>query len=158
MRQIWIAALAAGLVLATPAGSRASQGIDPTGLWLTENERSAIRISRCAQGLCGRVAWIVDGGMQYDRKNPDEAKRDRPMCGLKILWGVEQQADDPNAWEDGTVYKADEGETFGVDLTLKDKDTMTVRGYVGIALLGRSQTWTRVSPEQYPPCEPPEPG
>ena len=153
------AALALGLagftaVSAPPAG--AAEAIDPTGLWLTENARSAIRIRHCEQGLCGRVAWIIDGGMQYDRKNPDTRKRDRPMCGLKVLWGVEQQADDPNAWEGGTVYKADEGERYNLDLTLEDANTMTVRGYVGISLLGKSQTWTRVSPEQYPPCEPPD--
>lgn len=151
-----LAGLLAGFAAAGPRAAGAAEDIDPTGLWLTENERSAIRITRCEQGLCGRVAWIIDGGMQYDTKNPDESKRDRPMCGLKILWGVEQQADEPNSWEDGTVYKADEGETYNVDLTLEDADTMTVRGYVGISLLGKSQTWTRVSPEQYPPCEPPQ--
>ncbi len=158
MRHARAATLLLALLAATPSAAGAPEAIDPTGLWLTENERSAIRIRRCEQGLCGRVAWIIDGGMQYDSKNPDARKRDRPMCGLKILWGVEQQADAPNSWEDGTVYKADAGKTYNVDLTLEDRDTMTVRGYVGIALLGKSQTWTRVSPEQYPPCEPPEQG
>ncbi len=158
MRHARTTALLAALTAGASGAAGAAQGIDPTGLWLTENERAAIRITRCDQGLCGRVAWIVDDGMRRDRKHPDAAKRDRPMCGLKILWGVEQQADDPNSWEDGTVYKADEGQTYGVELTLEDRDTLTVRGYVGISLLGKSQTWTRVSPEQYPPCDPPEQG
>jgi hypothetical protein len=33
---------------------------------------------------------------------------------------------------------------------------MKVRGYVGFALFGKSQVWTRVSPADYPPCTPPE--
>jgi len=145
-----LAALAAG------TGAAAESTPDPTGLWLTENKRSAIRVTRCESGLCGEVAWIIDGGMQYDRKNPDPDKRDRPICGLRILWGVAQQPDDPADWEDGTVYKADEGETYDVDLTVQGPDTMKVRGYVGIALFGKSQVWTRVSPEDHPPCAPPE--
>jgi uncharacterized protein (DUF2147 family) len=150
--------LAVALVIAGGAAApvAAETTHDPTGLWLTENERSVIRIERCEAGLCGRIHWIVDGGMQYDSKNPDPSKRDRPMCGLKILWGVEQQADAPNAWEDGTVYKANSGDKFGLDLTMKGPDKLKLRGYVGFSLLGKSQVWTRVTREQYPRCEPPE--
>jgi uncharacterized protein (DUF2147 family) len=148
-----VAAVLGGLMA---TGTMAATTYDPTGLWLTANERAVIRIARCEAGLCGRIHWIVDGGMQYDSENPDPAKRDRPMCGLRILWGVEQQTDEPNAWENGTVYKADSGDEFGLDLKMKGPDKLKLRGYVGISLLGKSQVWTRVTREQYPRCEPPE--
>jgi len=144
-----------GLATATARAPAAAETYDPTGLWLTANERSVIRITRCDAGLCGRVHWIVDGGMRYDTENPDPSKRDRPMCGLKILWGVAQQADEPNAWEGGTVYKADSGDEFGLDLTMKGPDTLKLRGYVGVSLLGKTRTWTRVTRAAYPRCEPP---
>lgn len=150
----WAAALlAGGLAAASPA---AAETYDPEGLWLTENERSAIRIARCESGLCGRVAWIVDDGMRRDSKHPKKDERGRPLCQLKILWGLEQEADDPNSWTGGTVYKADSGEKFGLDLTMKGPDTLKVRGYVGISLFGKTQIWTRVSPAKYPPCGRPQ--
>ena len=156
-RRVTSSALAGALLLAAFGGSAAAQDApDPTGLWLTENERSAIRVTRCDEGLCGEVAWIIEGGMRRDRENPDEALHDRPICGLRILWGVEQQDDDPADWEDGTVYKADEGETYDVDLSVTGPDTMKVRGYVGLSLFGKSQVWSRVRDADYPPCTPPE--
>ena len=158
-RTLAVAGLGLAVLASAPAAgaeTEAETGLDPTGLWLAENERSAIRVTRCPDGLCGAVAWIIEGGMQLDRKNPDPDKRARPICGLRILWGVEQQDDDPADWEDGTVYKADEGETYDVDLTVQGPDRMKVRGYVGLSLFGKSQVWTRVSSKDYPPCTPPE--
>lgn len=152
-----LAVLVALVVLAaTPQETVAAETHDPTGLWLTGNERSAIRVQQCDAGLCGRVAWIIEGGMQYDSENPDPAKQDRPLCGLEILWGVAQQTDDPNAWENGKVYKADTGETFDLDLTMKGPDTMKVRGYRGLSLFGKSQIWHRVTRDTHPQCQPPD--
>ncbi|MFP4313890.1 MAG: DUF2147 domain-containing protein [Alphaproteobacteria bacterium] len=120
------------------------------GLWLTQNERSVIKIESCMQGLCGTVHWITQGGMQRDSKNPDASKSDKPMCGLPILWGFEQ--DSETKWEDGTIYKADEGKTYSSKLELLDENTLKVRGYVGFSFLGETQQWTRVSEENYPSC------
>lgn len=146
----------AALAAVTLGGIGGATGApDPTGLWLTENERSAIRVRECGDRLCGEIAWIIDGGMQYDTENPDESLRDRPMCGLKILWGLQQDADDPREWEDGKVYKADDGDTYGAELTVKGPDELKVRGFVGFSLFGKSQVWTRVSEADYPPCEAP---
>ena len=122
------------------------------GLWLTENERAVIELSECMQGLCGEVYWITDGGLQYDQYNPDESMRNRPMCGLPILWGFEK--DEPGRWEDGHIYKADEGDTYSANLTLMEDGRLKLRGYVGLSLFGKTQIWTPVSQGQYKPCAP----
>ena len=128
-----------------------AKGADPAeGLWLTENKRSVIELKQCEQGLCGYIYWIIDVGMLYDTKNPDKAKRDEPMCGLPILWGFAN--DGRGDWEDGKIYKADDGDMYDADVELNQDGTLHVRGYMGIALLGKSQTWTRVQPEDYPMC------
>ncbi len=121
-----------------------------TGLWLTENHRSVIKIETCGDKLCGHVFWIIKGGMQADSKNPDEAQRSRPMCGLQILWNFEQ--DDATHWSSGRIYKADDGDTYHATIEALSPDRLKVRGYVGIPLFGASQTWTRVSAADYPPC------
>ena len=121
------------------------------GLWLTQNERSVIQIKTCEQGLCGHIYWIIDGGMQTDAKNPDEAKRNRSMCGLPILWGFEKESE--TEWEDGKIYKADDGDIYDANLELLDDGTLKVRGYMGISLFGKSQIWTQAEAKDYPKCK-----
>jgi uncharacterized protein (DUF2147 family) len=120
------------------------------GYWLTQNERSVIRVEECDKGLCGYIHWIIEGGMQTDSKNPDESMRDRPMCGMPILWGMSETSG--TQWENGKIYKADDGDIYDADLTLQPDDSLKVRGYRGITLFGKTQIWNRVSAENYPAC------
>ena len=121
------------------------------GLWLTENKRSVIEVYDCMKGLCGDIYWIIEGGMQTDAKNPDALKRNTPMCGLPILWGFEKESE--TEWESGNIYKADDGDTYSANMELLSENKLKVRGYMGISLLGKSQTWTRVNAEDYPQCQ-----
>lgn len=124
---------------------------DPVeGLWLTENGRSVIKVAECNEGICGDIYWIIEGGMQYDAKNPDETKHEDPMCGLRILHSFTK--DGVGEWEDGKIYKADEGDVYEATVSINDDGTLKVRGYVGVPLFGKSQTWTKVSAEEYKKC------
>ena len=136
------------------SGSAHAQG--PAGLWLTENGRSVISVAPCANDvatLCGGIHWIIEGGMQFDEKNPDAALRGQPLCGLKILGGFRQN--DIANWVDGKIYKADEGDIYNASLQMLPNGKLLVRGYVGMPLFGKSQTWTRVSGDEYPKCRAP---
>lgn len=143
--------LLAALFLIMPFQANAASPLE--GLWLTENKRSVIKVEECDQGLCGYIHWIIEGGMQYDSKNPDVAKRNNPMCGLPILWGFEK--DSETEWEDGNIYKADDGDVYSSEVALQKDGTLKVRGYVGMAFLGKSQIWTKVNAEDYPQCQAP---
>jgi uncharacterized protein (DUF2147 family) len=129
----------------------ADSGNAVTGLWLTENHRSIIKIEACGDKLCGHVFWIIKDGMQTDSKNPDEKLRGRAMCGLKIMWGFEP--DDDGDWSGGRIYKADDGDTYHAELEMMSPNKLKVRGYVGIPLFGVSQTWSRVKAADYPACK-----
>lgn len=131
-----------------------AQTLDPEGLWLTENKRSAIELKKQSDGtLIGKIAWIIDGGMQFDEKNPDEAKRATPMCGLAIVHGLTQGRSDPNGWHNGKIYKADDGDMYDARLTMTSANRLEVRGFMGMSLFGKSQTWTRVDAKDYPRCK-----
>lgn len=128
----------------------------PTGLWLTENQRSVIELYQCKEGqplLCGRIAWIIDGGMQFDTKNPDASKHTQPLCGMTILSGLKM--DGPTYWSGGKVYKADEGDTYDASMTILSDNMVEMRGFMGISMLGKTQTWKRVSARDYPRCKAP---
>ncbi|MEM7679485.1 MAG: DUF2147 domain-containing protein [Pseudomonadota bacterium] len=126
---------------------------DVTGYWLTENKRAVLEIKPCNDNsVCGEIYWIIDGGLQQDIHNEDESLKKRPLCGLEILGGFEQ--DDPGEWEDGFIYKADDGDLYDADIEVREDGTLKVRGYLGISLLGKTQIWTRVNPKDYKRCAP----
>ncbi len=138
---------------ATPALAQVKA---PTGLWLTQNQRSVVELYRCAGDkplLCGKIAWIIDGGMQFDTKNPDASRHKTPLCGMTILSGLKM--DSPTKWTGGTVYKADEGDLYDASMTVLSNNKVEMRGYMGISMFGKSQTWTRVTAKDYPVCKTP---
>ncbi|MFA5592724.1 MAG: DUF2147 domain-containing protein [Micavibrio sp.] len=144
------------LCLLFTAPVHAQQVKAPTGLWLTENGRSVIELYQCRAGealMCGKIAWIIEGGMQYDTKNPDASKHDTPLCGMNLLSDLRMET--PAKWTGGKVYKADEGKYYDANLTILGDNKLEVRGYVGMSMFGKSQTWTRVSAKDYPPCKAP---
>ncbi len=121
------------------------------GFWLTENKRAVIEIEEKADTITGYIHWIIEGGLQKDINNPDPSLRDEPMCGLGILWGFEP--DGKNAWDNGRIYKADDGDTYHANVELLSENELKVRGHVGISLLGKTQIFTRVDPKDYPQCK-----
>lgn len=134
-------------------GVNAAEVGSPKGLWLTQNKRSVIDVYDCAGGaLCGRIHWIIAGGMSVDSKNPDASLRTRKMCGLEILNGFKPSTT-KNVWDNGKIYKADEGDTYNALITALPDGTLKLRGYVGIPLLGKTQIWTRVNAADYPACK-----
>lgn len=142
--------------LMTVGSANAVEPLNPYGYWLTENERSVIKVEPCGKSLCGYIHWIIDGGMQYDTKNPQENLRGQPMCGLQIIQGLKPDANKEGSFSDGKIYKADDGDVYDASLTMKSNSELTVRGYMGISLLGKSQTWKRVSDANYPKCKAPK--
>ncbi|TVP76679.1 MAG: DUF2147 domain-containing protein [Gemmatimonadales bacterium] len=126
---------------------------DPEGYWLTEDENAVLRIQLCDEGICGSLYWMEEGDDLVDQENRDRSLRDRPLCGLQILGGFEQDEDDPAEWRDGEVYAPDDGRTWSARVRVTGPDELDLRGYRGISLLGRTQTWTRVDPDDYPACE-----
>lgn len=133
-------------LLALPAAA------DPAfGYWLTENRRSIVEIAPCADAAataCGRIVWSreprdADGRLKRDRQNPDPARRDDPICGLTLLTGL--APDGPGRWQGGRIYNPREGKRYSVRIEADTAaaERLEVRGYLGISLFGRSQTWTR---------------
>ena len=148
------------LILATTTLSTivhaSNETADPAGLWLTQNKRAAINVTHCGDALCGKIHWIIKDGMVVDSKNPDSALATRPLCGLEILNGFTQDKKNPTKWDNGKIYKADEGDIYNATITVIDNATLNLRGYVGIPLLGKTQTWARVDKKSYPRCKAPK--
>jgi uncharacterized protein (DUF2147 family) len=116
------------------------------GTWLTEEGKARVEIFACDTLLCGRIVWarrqVETIDTLLDIHNPDAALQDRPIIGLLIL--KEFSADGNNRWTGGTVYDPESGSTYSATIELVDRNTLDLRGYVLIPLLGRTTTWIRV--------------
>lgn len=140
-----ILALAALLAFAALPAAAAGE-IDPTGVWLMEKKKVAIKIYQCDDGLCGRIVWLKQpldrrGRPKRDKRNPDAAARNRPLCGIEVLRGLTPAGQD--RWDGGTIYNPKDGKTYAASLRAAAADTLEVRGYVGFPLLGKTRTLTR---------------
>ena len=80
-----------------------------------------------------------------DIHNPDPALRDRLLIGLNIFNAFSYDGD--GAWSGGFIYDPNSGKTYRGKLKLKDHNTIKLRGYIGISLIGRTETWARQTPE-----------
>lgn len=117
----------------------------PEGTWLLAN-RVAVQVFECSGQLCGRIVWLVrprtpDGQLDRDRLNPDSSLRQRHLCGLTIIWGL--QPNSPGHWSSGWLYDPQDGVTYDVTAELTAPNTISARVYRGVPLFGRTEILIR---------------
>lgn len=115
------------------------------GKWLNPTGEGQIEIYKKGDKYYGKLAWIkepnLNGKPKTDAKNPTASLQSRPLLNLEILKNFVY---DDGKWTDGTIYDPKSGKTYSCNISLKSADVMNVRGYIGISLLGRSETFKRV--------------
>jgi uncharacterized protein (DUF2147 family) len=148
-------AAAAAFCQSGPAEPGAA-GASPTGWWKTIDDKtgqpkSIVHIQKAGDALTGAVEKLF--------RRPDEEqnpvclacageRKDKPIVGMTILWGLRPGKE---GWENGSVLDPNNGKIYRCKLTLSpDGQSLTVRGFLGISLLGRSQTWKRVPADAIP--------
>jgi len=124
------------------------------GLWAVEEGDGHIEIFRCGEKYCGSIAWLKEpvyplddkvnmpGKPLQDRENPKKELRNRPLIGLQIMEGYRFRGG--NLWDEGRIYNTENGKTYSSRIMLKNRDSLELRGYIGIPLLGGSTVWKRV--------------
>ncbi|WP_404812180.1 DUF2147 domain-containing protein [Capnocytophaga canimorsus] len=67
--------------------------------------------------------------------------KDKPLEGLVIIKDLQK---DGNQWNGGKILDPKTGKQYKCYITLEDANKLKVRGYIGVALMGRTQYWHRV--------------
>jgi uncharacterized protein (DUF2147 family) len=152
MKHVFRLTLAAGLLLS--AGIAMAANDTPVGTWkqiddVSGKAKSIIEVTESNGQLQAKVVKLLnrspediarDGAVPKCTKCDGERK-DQPIEGMNIMWGVSK---DDDVWDGGKIIDPKSGKTYKVKLTLKDGgQKLDVHGYIGFALLGRSQTWER---------------
>ncbi|MDQ6683547.1 MAG: DUF2147 domain-containing protein [Pseudomonadota bacterium] len=137
-----------GAVLAT---SLACAQATPVGLWKTIDDetkqpKAYIRIVETNGVYSGTLEKIIDpsGPPNAVCKACTDDRKDKPLVGLQLLRGVRQNADDKTVFDGGHILDPDKGTDYRVKLKpIEGGAKLEVRGFIGFALLGRTQTWLR---------------
>jgi uncharacterized protein (DUF2147 family) len=146
MRTLIQASLIAA-VLAIP--SAWAQDGSPVGLWKTIDDESGkpkalIRITEAGGELTGKIEKLFRGSTED--QNPtcvkcEGARKDQPIIGMTIVSGLKKAGDE---YTGGEILDPNNGKVYKSKAELKDGGKkFSVRGYVGMPMFGRSQTWVR---------------
>ena len=134
------AAALAGVDETTPTAAGVWQQIDDdgkVGALVTISEEQGVYVGRLSQ-------LFPEPG---DDPNPictecSGDKHNLPILGLVFIEGMKQSGLD---YEDGTILDPETGKIYHASMHLSpDGAKLTVRGYIGLSIFGRSQTWNRV--------------
>lgn len=122
----------------------------PEGYWQTFGDgggkaESIVRIEKQGDELVGYIHKLLNPRKKDPRceKCPDPQKN-APLAGLKFIWGAQHEKE--NVYSGGQILDPESGSAYRLKMTLDEGgDVLRVRGFIGVSLFGREQTWRRIS-------------
>jgi len=117
------------------------------GTWKTIDDedgkvKSHVTVTEVDGKLVGKVSKLIDPEREICTECKDD-KKDQPIVGMEIMWGL--KADGEKEWNGGKIMDPKNGKTYKCKIELVNDNELNVRGFVGFALLGRTQTWYRLT-------------
>jgi len=132
---------------APAASSRAADAQSPLGLWKTVDDktgmpRAMVRIYLQDGKYFGRIEQSFTPGAETRVCSVcTDERKNQPIIGLLIIRNVTPR---DGAYGGGDILDPDTGSVYRCKFHLhKDGTILEVRGFIGISLLGRTQTWQR---------------
>ncbi len=132
-----------GVALALPS---------PAGNWTTIDDqshkpKSVVNLYISNGKLYGKITKLYKENIPEKGDTCTKCKgalKDQPLIGLPIVQGLQQQ--DDGSWSGGTITDPKTGKVYKCTMTPSaDGKTLKVRGYIGVSLLGRTQTWQKAN-------------
>ena len=105
------------------------------GIWFTDDKTSKIQIYKSESQYFGKIIWMAS-------KESKEELKVKPKVGYQIFRKFTFEG--KNVWSGGQVSDPRSGMTVSGKMTLKDKNTLNVRGYVGAPMFGKTVVLLRV--------------
>jgi uncharacterized protein (DUF2147 family) len=126
----------------------AQEAGDIVGVWEPGHGKAKVKIDKIDDKFYGKIVWLkepidtVTGEPKVDKNNPDGSMQNAPLRGFRILKDFEYKGE--GIWEEGTIYDPENGTSYSCIITMKDENTLDIRGYVGVKTFGRTDTWRRL--------------
>lgn len=146
MQKLFIAAFSFAVIAAPNVWS---DELSPVGLWKNIDDesgkaRSLIRITEVNGELSGKIEKLfLEAGEAPDPKcdKCTDSRKDQPILGMVFMSGLKKNG---NEYSGGEILDPHNGKVYKSKMEMIDGGKkLKVRGFVGISLFGRSQTWLR---------------
>ena len=144
----WIVACLLLVMVHGPAIAAADMS-SPVGLWKTYEDktgqaRGIVRIYEQNGRLFGKIVQSFKPGAEHRVCTLcTDARKDQPIIGLVI---IRDMRPDDGEYRGGDILDPENGSVYRCKFHLEQGGTrLVLRGFIGISLLGRTQTWERQS-------------
>jgi len=136
-----------GCILAFEATQLSAQTSDSiVGTWMTFDDdtnlpAAIVQITEKNGVFSGVITKILDLSALPNCEKCTDNRKGKPVLGMEILTGLKRTGD---SYSGGQILDPDDGEIYRAEMKLKDQGgKLDLRAYIGIPLLGRTQTWIR---------------
>ena len=131
---------------------------DLSGLWRSVDDRTGfskgiIRINKEKDGsYSGTIVKTIprpDYTPKETCQNCPAPYTNKPIIGLKVLVGLKEDQGRDGHFKDAKILDPLSGHVYSAKARLSnDGRRLSMRGYIGVSMLGRSQSWFREADEQ----------
>jgi len=117
------------------------------GKWKTIDDetgkaKSIVEIWKKADGkYYGKISQLLIKPENANCVACKDDRKNKALLGMEIIRGLKKDGDE---FTGGTITDPKNGKSYKCTIT-KDGDKLNVRGYMGISLIGRTQTWQKVN-------------
>ncbi len=122
--------------------------LSPIGRWATIDDetgeiKSQVTIWEENGELKGRIDEIIDKEEPTPRCGECKGERkDQPIEGMIFIWGLKEKGD---GWAGGTILDPANGKEYKAKVKVAEEGAkLEVRGFIGFAVIGRTQVWNRL--------------
>jgi uncharacterized protein (DUF2147 family) len=117
------------------------------GNWLTDVHDAKVQVYRSGNTYYGKIVWLKlrltpKKTPLLDNLNPNPKLRSRTRENITALTGL--VFDGKGKYSKGTIYYPTNGKTYRCNATLVNNNTLKLRLFLGISLIGQTTTFTRV--------------
>jgi uncharacterized protein (DUF2147 family) len=126
------------LMAASFANSNSGAADKIIGVYWSPKKDAKIEIYKKSDTYFGKSIWTET--KRKDLKNPNPSLRDRELLGTDLFTNFVYK---DGTYEDGKIYDPESGKTYDCKISFNGK-SLKVRGYIGISLFGRTETFERI--------------
>lgn len=137
----------AALLLATLAvWATEAALLTPIGRWKTTDDKTGkpkaiVQVYLEKGKLYGKIETTLDPNAKKVCDKCKDERKGQPIIGMVIMRGLVMKGEE---YSGGEILDPDNGSVYRCKMRLQENGgKLSVRGFIGFSLLGRSQMWTR---------------
>ncbi|MPS65292.1 MAG: DUF2147 domain-containing protein [Chryseobacterium sp.] len=108
----------------------------------TKQVKSIVEIFKKSDGkYYGKVSQLLIKPADPNCTGCKDDRKGKPILGMEIIRGLVKDGEE---FSGGTITDPKTGKTYKCTIK-RNGDQLNVRGYIGLSLIGRTQTWSKVN-------------